>query len=187
MVEVSTKNFGILIAYLLPGFVTLWGISFFSETVRSWLGASTLNAPTVGGFLYVTLGSVAAGLVISIIRWAMVDGIHHETGIPEPVWKFTQFEQKMAAFEGLVENHYRYYQFNANMLVALAFTYTAWLMSRGVGFYRAGWMNLVFIALEIVFWIGSRDTLRKYYQRTADVLGIDQTRIFSGRGIEKER
>jgi uncharacterized membrane protein len=113
--------------------------------------------------------------VISIVRWAVVDGIHHETGIPEPKWEFSRLEGKLTAFEGLVENHYRYYQFNANMLVAVAFTYTAWLMSRRIGFYKAGWMNMVFISLEIVFWIGSRDTLRKYYQRTAEVLGTDQT------------
>jgi hypothetical protein len=171
VIEVSTNNFGILIAYLLPGFVTVWGISFFSKTVRGWLGASTLNAPTVGGFLYVTLGSIAAGLVISMVRWAILDGIHHETGIPEPKWKFSQLEDKLNAFEGLVEYHYRYYQFNSNMFLAVVFTYVAWLLSHQISFYQAGWMNLVFLFLEAVFWLGSRDTLRKYYQRTADVLG----------------
>jgi hypothetical protein len=40
MTEMSQKNFGLLIAYLLPGFVVLWGISFFSPTVQSWLTGS---------------------------------------------------------------------------------------------------------------------------------------------------
>jgi hypothetical protein len=171
VIEVSTKNFGILIAYLLPGFVAVWGVSFFSETVHNWLGASTINAPTVGGFLYVTIGSIAAGIVISTVRWAIIDGIHHETGIPEPKWEFSRLEERLAAFEEFVEYHYRYYQCSANMFLAVAFTYTTWLLSHSGGFYRAGWLNLAFIFLEVVFWMGSRDSLRKYYRRTAEVLG----------------
>jgi hypothetical protein len=64
MTEVSGKNFGFLIAYILPGFVRLWAISYFSPTVRAWLvsSSSAAGAATVGGFLYVTLASVGAGL-----------------------------------------------------------------------------------------------------------------------------
>ncbi len=68
MSELSEKNFGLLIAYVLPGFVTLWGISHFSPTVESWIASSQHGAPTVGGFLYVTLASLAAGLTVSEAR-----------------------------------------------------------------------------------------------------------------------
>jgi len=51
MREVSTKNFGLLIAFLLPGFTAILATSYFSDTVRSWLGGSHADAPTVGGFL----------------------------------------------------------------------------------------------------------------------------------------
>ena len=61
MTEVSATNFGLLIAYRVPGFTALWGTSYFSETVRHWLSGSGATTPTVGGFMYITLASVAAG------------------------------------------------------------------------------------------------------------------------------
>ena len=64
MKEVSPGNFGLLIAFLLPGFIVLWGLSYFSATVRLWLAGSG-QSPTVGGFMFVTLASVAAGVTVS--------------------------------------------------------------------------------------------------------------------------
>jgi hypothetical protein len=66
-------NFGLLIAYVLPGMTAIWGLSYVSETVQGWLGSSTEAVPTIGGFLYVTLAAVGAGLVASTVRWMVVD------------------------------------------------------------------------------------------------------------------
>jgi len=42
MKDVPPGNFGVLIAFVLPGFIVLWGVSYFSATVRLWLsGAGT--------------------------------------------------------------------------------------------------------------------------------------------------
>jgi hypothetical protein len=62
MSGLSGKEFGILIAYVLPGFLTLWGVSPFSPTVAQWLSASPSGASTVGGLLYGTVASVGVGL-----------------------------------------------------------------------------------------------------------------------------
>src|SRR5258708_7235024 len=78
--EPSVTNFGLLIAFLLPGFVALWGISYVSEPVRSWFGSTPDYAPSVGGFLYVTLASIVAGLTVSTVRWIVIDTVHHVTG-----------------------------------------------------------------------------------------------------------
>ena len=123
MNELSGKNFGLVIAYLLPGFVTLWGVSYFSPTVDSWIVTSQQGAPTVAGFLYVTLASLAAGLTISAVRWAMVDTLHHATGIDPPAWDFARLDERLKGFLALVENQYRYYQFYSNMFIAVAFAY----------------------------------------------------------------
>ena len=113
MQDVSTKNFGLLIAYLIPGFATLWGVSYFSPVVRSWLGSTADSSPSVGGFLYVTLASVSAGLTVSTIRWLVIDSIHHHTGIQQPNWDFSRLGQTVAAYDVLKEIHYRYFQFYA--------------------------------------------------------------------------
>jgi hypothetical protein len=168
--DISTRNFGYLIAYVLPGVVTLAGVSRYSETVRSWFGAAPTGAPTVGGFLFLTLGSVAAGMVVSTIRWMLLDGLHHHTGIQEGHWDFSALEANYKAFEGAVENHYRYYQFYGNMLVAVLVTaYTQW--PTWLAFFGDGSHATVAVLVLVgLFFVASRDTLAKYYVRSAELL-----------------
>jgi len=168
---VSTNNFGLLIAYLLPGFTCLWGLSAVSETMRSWLGTPPTNAPTVGGFLYVTLASVAAGLTVSTVRWALIDATHHWTGIPRPKWDFSRLEQNVASFDVLGENHYRYYQFYGAMAIAVAFVYAAQCIADGFWPPPFGWGALGVLFIEVLFFAGSRDTYRKYILRGNSLLG----------------
>lgn len=168
MEPLKNDSFGLLIAYVLPGFIGLATIATYSETVRSWLGASSQFSPTVGGFLYVTLASTALGLLISTVRWAIIDRIHHLTGIREPSWDFSTLQRNFAAFEGLVQSHYRYYQFYANSLIAVMF----WTFSAGLAGelpIYPGWYAVVLV--WIILFAGSRDTLRKYYGRAEQLLG----------------
>ena len=169
--SLSNENFGLMIAYILPGFVALWGVSYFSPTVEGWITASQQGAPSVAGFMYVTLASVGTGLTVSGVRWLVIDTIHHLTGLTRPEWKFVNLDEKLKGFLTLNEGHYRYYQHFANMFVAVAFTYAAWLVSSGRGLRAAGWANLNFALLEIVLFANSRDTLANYYSRVAQLLG----------------
>lgn len=118
MTTVSDRNFGLLIAYLVPGFTALWGISYFSVTVDAWLTGSGVDGPTIGGFLYVTLASVAAGMTVSAVRFHVIDRIHHWTGIQQPVWDFAKLKDSVSAYDVLIEIHYKHYQFHANGLIS---------------------------------------------------------------------
>jgi len=82
--ESPPLNFGLIIAYLVPGFVALWGASYHSPTVRAWLAADPSSSPTVGGLFYGTLASISAGMVVTAFRWALIDSIHHRTEIAPP-------------------------------------------------------------------------------------------------------
>lgn len=170
MKEVSSSNFGLLIAYLVPGFMVLWGMSYFSETIRHWLFASDTTTPTIGGFMYVTLASVAAGVTVSTVRWAVIDTIHHWTGLPQPTWDFSRLQENVAAYNILNEIHYKYYQFHSNALLALFFVYVARRIH--LGFFTAppGWFDAGFVLLSVILFIGSRDTLQKYQSRVNDLL-----------------
>ncbi|MEZ6146946.1 MAG: hypothetical protein R3B91_16325 [Planctomycetaceae bacterium] len=65
----------------------MWGGSHHSQTLQGWLGQSSGELPTVGGFLYVTLGSIAyAGMMASTLRWLLIDTLHHWTGLRQPRW-----------------------------------------------------------------------------------------------------
>lgn len=150
MQNLSRGNFGLVIAYLLPGLTALSGIAIFSPMVRLWLVGPPMESPTVAGFLYVTLASLGAGLVVNTIRWAIVDAIHHRTGLSKPQWNFAHLQANLAAFEAAVENHYRHYQSLGGMFIATAWTYGCFLVSGGVESQNA-WLILAFLALEVVF------------------------------------
>ena len=160
MKEVSTSNFGILISNLVPGFTALWGASYFSETVRVWLGSSPVNAPTVGGFLYVTIASVALGMTVGSVRWLVIDTIHHRTGIRQPEWDFSWLQENITAYRTLVEIHYDYYQFFANGFIALTFVYVARRFSLGFFSSPLAWPDLAFLLVGTAYFVTSRDNLR---------------------------
>jgi hypothetical protein len=123
---VTNANFGPLIAYLVPGATVLLGFSQFSPTLRGWFGAGSLESPTIGGFLYLTTASIAVGMTVSALRWALVDTIHSCTGLPLPKLDFSRLGQNVDAYALLIEIHYRhylFYLFYANMFVATGIAY----------------------------------------------------------------
>ena len=165
MNRIGQDNFRLVAAYLLPGLVILWAISWHVPAVATWLATANESQPTVGGFLYLTLGSLAAGLTASTIRWATVDTLHHWTGLRAPARDFARLNRHLEVYQMLETNHYHYYQWHANMFVALCFA----IASRRWGDW---WMlpdrlDMALLVLAVILFAGSRDTLRKYYHRVA--------------------
>lgn len=148
--------------------MALWGFAPFSPTIESWLRGTTTNSPTVGGFLYVTIASVALGLVINALRWLTIEKIHNHTGIEYPEWDFSRLQPQLGAYSTLVEFYFRYHEFFGNVLIAITFTYFVW---RG---HNPGWRllpaDLAYVLAACLLWVAGRDTLRKYYQRSAALL-----------------
>lgn len=168
MKDVTTNNFGLLIAFVLPGLVLLWGMAPYSTTISGWLGQTTSDNATVGGFLYITLASVGVGQLVSTLRWLLIDSLHHRTGIHKPDWSFSQLSSRntVAAFDRLIEDHYRFYQFHANGLVSLTL---AMILRWQALEFRFG--DCVFLLLcDALLFVGARDNLSKYYRRVENVL-----------------
>src|SRR4051794_1535363 len=110
--DTINRQFGLMVAYLLPGFIGLGGVAVLVPAVAQWLqpvgGQSGWDiAPPV----YAVLAAVSAGMVFSSFRWLIIDHIHAWTRITAPAWDVSRLEEKMTAFDYLVEHHYRYYQF----------------------------------------------------------------------------
>jgi hypothetical protein len=166
----TRQQFGLLIAYFVPGFVAVVGIAPRSPLLENWLGMATAPTPTVGGFLFITVASIAAGLLLSTLRWLVLDTVHALTGLAAPNWDFRQLQTHVEAFELAIDHHYRYYQFYGNSLMAVfAITVARWPLRNVVpGF--TGLVVLSFILLAGLFFAASRDSLRKYYARATSLL-----------------
>lgn len=174
MTDVNSNNFGLLIAYLLPGLVTLVGIAPYSETVRSWLGTPSATAPTVGGFLYVTLAAVALGMTASVIRWLILDWLHHHTGIQRPNWDFSLLQPNLGGFLMIVESHYRYYQCYGNMFVSLGIVAIGQIWLPVLPPEKNRLLLAGILLLMDLFYVASRDALAKYYGRASAFLRAAQ-------------
>lgn len=182
MQEVSNRNFGLLIAYVVPGLVALWGLSFVVPEVRPWLLGLPEDAPTIGGFLYVTLASVTLGMTSSVVRWAVLDQLHHRWGVHPPRWTDAFLHERIAGYEWIVQNHYRYYQFYGNTHIALVFTYACWRASLPDPLTGFGWLDGSVAVLAGMFLAGSRNALKRYYGRASDLLGREQEHAMTNGG-----
>lgn len=175
MSTVTRDNFGPLIAYLVPGATVLWGLRPFSRTLQMWFETTPPDMPSLGGFLYLTVASAAVGMIVSAVRWALVDKLHNLTGIPLPSLDFSKLTGNVEALNLLIEIHYRHYQFYSNEFVAIAFLYVSYRVNRG-GILPLGLLDGAFVLLEIVLFMTSRDTLAKYYDRSQQLLKHPRSR-----------
>jgi hypothetical protein len=171
MTEFSNKNFGLLIAYVLPGFIGLCGVSPLSPTIGHWLATAPTIPAGLDSIAFVGLASITMGMTMSAARWLLIDTLHAWTGLPRPPWNDAILDHKLQAFEAIVEAHFRHYQFYANSMIAIAL---AWAIAVTIGNVPAAteplWFG-VFLAVEALFLATSRNTLRNYYQRTTRLLG----------------
>ena len=163
---IPVLNFSILICYLIPGFTALQGLPFLLLAGDNWGVIERTSEASFSGLLSGMIEALATGLIVSTIRWLIIDGIHHRTGVKPPEWNFARLQEKREAFEYLVQVHYHYYQFHANMVIALLWAYA-------VGGYAMGWKGTVYLLLALLLFLGSRDCLRKYYDRAGRLLEVE--------------
>jgi hypothetical protein len=170
MSETSRIPFGLVIAYLLPGFIGLAGTVPLLPAVATWLLPASPAQASLGPPIYVLLAAITIGMIISVFRWLLIDHIHHWTGLTPPVWDDSRLGDRLAAFNYLVESHYQYYQFVANTLVAVLWAYSInrWMKTSarlGVG------TDVLVVILCLALFAASRDALSKYYNRTSRLIG----------------
>ena len=169
MRTVSNENFGLVIAYVVPGATVLAGAGLLCRPVDRWLSWSAASGPTVSGFLYATLASIGLGVFVNTLRLLTVDAFHHRTGIRKRRWEYGQLQRNMAAIEFVVLNQFRFYQFHGNLVIALGLLLCEMIVA---GQATTGVVLLV-VAAQTILFVASRQLLRNYYLRLGDVLGAD--------------
>ncbi len=170
MKDVTEKNFGVIIAFLIPGFLLLWGLSYSRTDLASWLvNMSNKDAPLIGSFLYATMASLALGLLTSAIRTAVFDEfLYRITRLKPPNINSAKLKNKetLEGFNAAIENHYRYYQYYANSLIAIAIAAVYYLATKGPPSTII--TILVIIIIVILGWV-SREELRSFNERAEEI------------------
>lgn len=175
--DILSRQFGLVIAYLLPGFIALIGVAPFVPMIAGWL-----RADQSGGFgapVYALLAATAAGMVVSCFRWFLVDQILVLTGLERPRFNARALEQNPSAFNYLIENHYRYFQFYANSLVAVIWTYFIYRSQSTSSHLTLGTDAGVMFLCAVLF-AGSRDALGKFRMRSRLLAGQVTNNFWNG-------
>jgi hypothetical protein len=169
MTTTSNWQFGLIVAYVLPGFIGLAGIAPIVPGIAAWLSPSPQGIG-IGPPAYALLAAAGIGMILGCFRWLSLDQIHLHTGIVRPEWNESELAANLGAFDYLVQNHFRYYEFCGNTLMALVFAYG---LNRFSG--RFPFLNIAtdvgMVVIVAVLFAASRDALAKYYSRTARLVG----------------
>jgi len=135
MKDVTSTSFGLLIAFLLPGFAGFCSLSFYSYQIRNTLDKFWEANSDVGAFLLVLLLSLIIGLLVTQIRWVMFEiGLCRNVHLDLASKAELRIETKFVAFRAAVDETYRYHQFFGGMAVVMPIFYIGWV--------RESWLAL---------------------------------------------
>jgi len=168
--KIEGVTIGTVLAFVPAGFIVLGAFAGHSVPLAGWLWTATAGETSVGNFFCVLLASVSLGVLISGIRAFSIDTLLYMLGrqnivknLPPPALDFAKLKSSdaLAAFTGIVENYYKFYQFYSNVAVALVIF---WL-SHALAPLAQGWPLLYHVALALavvsLLW-SCTDSLRRY-------------------------
>jgi hypothetical protein len=126
--DVTSTSFGLVIAYLLPGLVGFYSLSFWFSRVGELFAKFGSTESNVGLFLVVLLISVTLGLQISVLRYFIFEGLVCKSVKLKPE-DFRNFgdKDKNLAFRILIDEQYRYHQFWGGMLIVQPALFYGWI------------------------------------------------------------
>lgn len=167
--EALHRSFGYVIAFILPGLAALFAIG------STWLEPTGLpllfggNELSLSGWIIVLLGSLGIGIILSALRWLLIDTLHHCTGLSAPPLDYGLLHDRLDVFLVAVEHNYRFYQFYSNLFVSLLVVIANHLLQPQAAWPWQAYLGLG--SLELLLLVASRDCLSRYYQRLVQLLG----------------
>lgn len=170
MHETIPKYFGLTIAFLAPGMLGLYALSFFAPPVAEWLGLAAKQDVDLGGFLFAFIASIGIGVFISGLRFLVLDRVMPKC--PEFDYAKLGDPNVERALEFARVHHYQFYQFYSNTLCALVLVFAAWWWTSSP---RPQWSSVgmrfaMLTATCAVLFFSARDCLLKHDQKVTPLL-----------------
>lgn len=165
-------DFGLIIAFFLPGFVAVYALGCFSPRISEVFSALLSKDQAFGASFMITVLALSAGLVISGIRAFALDFLHEKTwpSMPDLDYSKLNSEGKLEVFKEAINNTYRFYQFYGNMFVALAFLTCVRYGVVGVDIRSQKTVFLASLLALLALLIQSRATFRNTYETAHEIL-----------------
>jgi hypothetical protein len=158
-----SEYFGLMIAFLVPGFLAVWAISSLDPVAGGWIGTASQQQTTIGGFLFVVLASLGIGVFISGIR-SVLEGMILNPG---PNIDERNRREHESVYKDLRDQHYRFYQFHGNTAISLALAYMILLGRDRVN----AAVTIAWLLAEIVLLFNAAKQIRAYRAKCLKLLG----------------
>jgi len=121
MVQFAPINFGLIIAYILPGTVAVYGLRYLSPRIDALWSILERGQAVLGPLILIGVSALAVGLIVSAFRVVVLERILYGTRIPKESIDYKKIANpdSRELFGQMVENVYRYEQFYGNVLLSL--------------------------------------------------------------------
>jgi len=170
-------EFKSLIAYSIPGFVSLYAVSLYLPTVEKLISGSK-GVPEATAIVPILFLSVGIGVVINAVTWALVRPLIELTGVPRPNLDYSELDETTKeAFKVIIDENYRYYQSYSNLLTSGGLLLIASLVEKGETPIR---FSLVGGAVLIILFFASRDSLKRSYSNIEALLKKRRGKMTNG-------
>jgi hypothetical protein len=175
MKDVTSTSFGLLMAYLLPGFVGLWSFTFWSTGLRKIFETFLVAQWQVGLFLLVLAAALITGLMVGAVRTVLVHLmiIHFDAPhLSAKSFRQLQNETKFSAFCYVVDENFRYHQFWAGMVLVMPafFLGLAEELWKGLSCSKLICLIAIFLLVETLTCFASWSSYQKFVERATYIL-----------------
>jgi hypothetical protein len=167
--DVTSTSFGLVIAYLLPGFVALFSLSFWFDSAQRAFHTFLTSQSNVGLFLFLLLGGLALGLAVNAVRLALyelllgrIKRLYGERPTREQLARLSEADN-FAAFRAAIDELYRYHQFYGGTTLAGPALFVGWLNSLDVSSWAETALIAGFAVAELTLVVATISTLRSFY------------------------
>lgn len=152
--DLTITSFGLIIAYLLPGLVGLYGLSYWFPSLKSTFSTFLTAESNIGLFLIVLMASLVVGMLAHGIRWLVFEeiaGTRSKYRVDSSLYANLSGERILSAFQTIVDEWYRYHQWWGGFSVVAPIVYFGWITSSDTRDFSVGMkaiLSIGFVALE---------------------------------------
>lgn len=118
MRDLVSASFGLLIAFVLPGLTTLYGIRSWLPGLEEFVERSKGGEAGTAALVFVALMSVVLGLVVAVVRGFLLERMLFSNHRLDDR-AFVYLPGRTDAYQQMIDHHYRYHQFWGGMFVAV--------------------------------------------------------------------
>ena len=169
MDKIYSSSFGLVIAFLLPGFIAFYGMINWIGNFNIIYNNLFISSSFLGAFSLIIVISLILGLIITSIKWVLYENIldKSQTLDDNSFKDIGSNRDKLIAFRAAVDEHYRYHQFWSNTSIAIFPSYVHIFIDlcNNHKYWFLILSLILVLSLEILLFFSAKEAKKKYIIR----------------------